>query len=49
MPVFIADYLNICDPVLTFDRIMEKIGIEKYLKAEGAKRMIRRGLPMVKL
>ncbi len=35
MPVFIADYLNICDPVLTFDRIMEEIGIEKYLKAEG--------------
>ena len=31
-PVFIADCLNICDPVLAFDEIMEEIGIEQYLK-----------------
>ena len=31
-PVFIADSLNICDPVLAFDKIMEEIGIEQYLK-----------------
>ena len=34
LPVYIADILEICDPVLTFDRVMEEIGIEKYLKPE---------------
>ncbi len=34
LPVFITDILDICDPVLAFDRIMEEIGIEKYLKPE---------------
>ena len=32
LPVYIADILDICDPVLTFDQIMEEIGIEQYLK-----------------
>ena len=32
LPVFIADSLDICDPVLAFDEIMEEIGIERYLK-----------------
>ena len=32
--MFIADSLNICDPVLAFDQIMEEIGIEQYLKPE---------------
>ncbi|SEJ96633.1 hypothetical protein SAMN05660742_1311, partial [Propionispira arboris] len=32
MPLFISDYLNICDPVLVFDRFMEEIDLEKYLK-----------------
>jgi hypothetical protein len=27
LPVYIADILDICDPVLTFDQIMEEIGI----------------------
>ncbi len=31
LPLFITDFLDIRDPVLTFDRIMEEIGIEKYL------------------
>ena len=31
-PLFISDILDICDPVLTFDKIMEEIGIIKYLK-----------------
>ena len=31
-PVFITDILDICDPVLAFDKIMEEIKIEKYLK-----------------
>jgi transposase len=34
LPVFIAESLEICDPVLAFDRIMEEIGIEQYLKPE---------------
>ena len=34
LPVYIADLLDICDPVLTFDRIMEEIGIEQYLKPD---------------
>lgn len=34
LPLFITDYLDICDPVLTFDRIMEEIEIEKYLSPE---------------
>ncbi len=32
LPLFITDFLDICDSVLTFDRIMEEIGIEKYLR-----------------
>ncbi len=30
--MFILDILDICDPVLAFDKIMEEIGIGKYLK-----------------
>ena len=33
LPILIQDYLNICDPVLTFDRFMEEIDLEKYLKS----------------
>ena len=29
--MLISDYLDICDPVLTFDRVMEEIELEKYL------------------
>lgn len=32
MPIFLSDYLDICDPVLTFDRFMEGIDLKKYLK-----------------
>ena len=34
LPVYIADILDICDPVLTFDQIMEEINIEQYLKPD---------------
>ena len=30
--MLIQDYLDICDPVLTFDRFMGEIELEKYLK-----------------
>lgn len=32
LPMLISDYLDICDPVLTFDRFMGEIKLEKYLK-----------------
>ena len=32
LPILISDYLDICDPVLTFDRFMEEMDLEKYLK-----------------
>lgn len=32
LPILIQDYLDICDPVLTFDRFMEEIELEKYLR-----------------
>lgn len=32
LPILIHDYLDICDPVLTFDRFMGEIELEKYLK-----------------
>ena len=37
LPVFLEDCLDITDPVLTFDSIMEEIEIEKYL-SETVKR-----------
>ena len=43
MPVFIAESLEICDPVLAFDKIMEEIGIEQYLKPEEGNRIGRPG------
>lgn len=32
LPLYLSDYLDICDPVLVFDRFMEGIDLEKYLK-----------------
>lgn len=32
LPMIISNYLDICDPVLTFDRFMGEIELEKYLK-----------------
>ena len=32
MPLFVSDFLNISDPVLVFERFMEEIDIEKYLR-----------------
>ena len=37
LQVFTVNNFDICDPVLTFDRIMEEICIEKYLKSEEDK------------
>lgn len=32
LPILISDYLDIRDPVLTFDRFMEEMDLEKYLR-----------------
>ena len=32
LPLFVSDFLNISDPVLVFERFMEGIDIEKYLR-----------------
>ena len=31
MPLFVSDFLDICDPVLTFDRFMEEINLKCHL------------------
>ncbi len=31
MPLFISDFLDVRDPVLMFDQIIEEIDLEKYL------------------
>lgn len=33
LPLFLSDYLDICDPVFTFDELMEEINLEQYLKS----------------
>ena len=32
LPLFLSDYLDICDPVFTFDELIEEVNIETYLK-----------------
>jgi len=49
LPLFITDFLDICDPVLTFDRIMEEIGMEKYLCPEPFCRLGRPGYNRVNM
>ena len=49
MPVFIAESLGISDPVLAFDKIMEEIGIERYLKPEERGRIRRCGYSRVNM
>ena len=29
--MFISDFLDICDPILTFDELMEGINLKQYL------------------
>ena len=33
LPLFVSDFLDIRDPVLTFERFMEEINLEQYLKS----------------
>ena len=49
LPLFIADTLDICDPVLAFDKVMEEIRIEQYLKPEPLFKMGRPGYNRVNM
>ena len=49
LPLFLADSLDICDPVLAFDQIMEEIGMEQYLKPEPLYRYGRPGYNRVNM
>lgn len=49
LPLFITDILDICDPVLAFDKVMEEIGIAKYLKPEPYNKMGRPGYNRVNM
>lgn len=49
LPVFFADMLNICDPVLAFDRIMEEINVGQYLRERPYRGMGRPGYNRVKM
>ena len=49
LPLFISDILDICDPVLAFDKIMEEIGIEQYLKPEPYNKLGRPGYNRVNM
>lgn len=48
LPVYFSEMLNICDPVLAFDRIMEEIKIWEYLK-DSEKTTGRNGYNAVKM
>ncbi|WP_231038379.1 hypothetical protein [Pectinatus frisingensis] len=37
LPLFISDYLDICDPVLVFGRFMEEISTDVRKKSTSAK------------
>ena len=47
--MFLAESLDICDPVLAFDEIMEEIRIEQYLKPECYKPFGRPGYSRVNM
>ena len=47
--MFIAESLDICDPVLAFDEIMEEIGIERYLKPKRHTQLGRPGYSRVNM
>lgn len=49
LPLFITDFLDICDPVLAFDKIVEEIEIEKYLKPEPIWKLGRPGYNRVNM
>ena len=49
LPLYITDILDICDPVLAFDKIMEEIRIEQYLKPQPYNKLGRPGYNRVNM
>ncbi len=49
LPLFTTDTLDICDPVLAFDKIMEEIKIEQYLKPQPYSKLGRPGYNRVNM
>ena len=47
--MFFADMLNICDPVLTFDELMEEVNIKRYLPERPHGKKGRRGYNRVNM
>ena len=48
-PVFFADFLDICDPVLAFDKLMEEANVKQYLRERPVGRMGRPGYNRVNM
>ncbi len=49
LPLFIADVLDICDPVFTFERIMKGCNLEKYVKCNRENSQGRIGYNLLKM
>ena len=49
LPIFISEFLDISDSVLVFDRLMEEINIEQYLKKPAKHTAGRKGYNSVKM
>ena len=47
--MFVADFLDICDPVFAFDRLMEEAEVSKYLRSRPKGRMGRPGYNRVNM
>lgn len=49
LPIFISDYLDICDPVFTFDKLIGRLDLSKYLKNVPEHKLGRIGYNPVKM
>ena len=47
--MFVADFLDICDPVFAFDRLMEEAEVRKYLRSRPYRRTGRPGYDRVNM
>ena len=47
--MFVADFLDICDPVFAFDRLMEEAEVSKYLRSRPYRRTGRPGYDRVNM
>ena len=47
--MFVADFLDVCDPVFAFDKLMEEAEVSKYLRSRPYRRTGRPGYDRVKI